>query len=142
MIGLVLSSGDNSRPYDISSGVKQGCFLAPVIFNFFTCILNYPLHDSTSREYLRYRLDHLLFDLRQLNARTRVLQRLNMAALFTNDCTLMAHMEYELPTTVSRFAKDCCLFGVTVSLNKTKVMHQPASGSTVTCPSINIGGTS
>ena len=38
MAGQVLSDGEASKPFSISNGVKQGCVLAPVLFNlFFTC---------------------------------------------------------------------------------------------------------
>ncbi|TWW53305.1 RNA-directed DNA polymerase from mobile element jockey [Takifugu flavidus] len=55
MQGLVLSNGDTSAPFDISNGVKQGCVLAPVLFNlFFTCVLNHALRDLDRGIYLRY----------------------------------------------------------------------------------------
>ena len=46
MIGQVLSDGEASEPFSISNGVKQGCVLAPVLFNlFFTCVLNHAIRD-------------------------------------------------------------------------------------------------
>ena len=40
MTGQVLSSGEQSDSFFTSSGVKQGCVRAPVLFNlFFTCVL-------------------------------------------------------------------------------------------------------
>ena len=39
MVGQVVSNGVTSEPFEISNGVKQGCVLAPVLFNlFFTCV--------------------------------------------------------------------------------------------------------
>ena len=41
MTGQVLSDDEASAPFSISNGVKQGCMLAPVLFNLlFTCVLN------------------------------------------------------------------------------------------------------
>ena len=46
MSGSILCDGDTSAPFDISNGVKQGCVLAPVLFNlFFTCIVTHALRD-------------------------------------------------------------------------------------------------
>lgn len=42
MTSQVFSSGDITEPFEISNGVKQGCVLAPVLFNiFFTCMLSH-----------------------------------------------------------------------------------------------------
>ncbi|KAK3797422.1 hypothetical protein RRG08_035869 [Elysia crispata] len=41
MTWTLLLGSETSEPFDISDGMKQGCVLAPVIFNlFFTCVLN------------------------------------------------------------------------------------------------------
>ncbi|KAL6486773.1 hypothetical protein MHYP_G00033990 [Metynnis hypsauchen] len=54
MTGAVLSGGEASDPFEISNGVKQGCVLAPILFNlFFTCILNHAVRDIEDRVYLR-----------------------------------------------------------------------------------------
>ena len=65
MTGQVLSDVEASELFSISNGVKQGCVLAPVLFNlFFTFVLNHAIRDLEQGVYLRYRLDGLLFDLR------------------------------------------------------------------------------
>ena len=130
MEGHVLSNGDASQPFEISNGVKQGCVLAPVLFNlFFSCVLNHAVHDFDKGVYLRYRLDGSLFDLRRLNAKTKTLKRLLLEALFADDCALIAHTEFDLQVIVNRFAEACRLFGLTISLSKTEVLFQPAPGT-------------
>ena len=142
MQGLVLSNGDTSARFNISNGVKQGCVLAPVLFNlFFTCVLNHALRDLDRGIYLRYRLDGSLFDLRRLNARTKTVERLVHDALFADDCALMAHTEPDLQIIVDRFAEAARLFGLTISLSKTEVMHQPAPGTSEPSPTVSIEGT-
>ena len=141
MQGLVLSNGDTSAPFDISNGVKQGCVLAPVLFNlFFTCVLNHALRDLDRGIYLRYRLDGSLFDLRRLNARTKTIERLVHDALFADDCALIAHMEPDLQI-IDRFTDAARLFGLTISLSKTEVMHQLAPGTSAPPPTVSIEGT-
>ena len=46
MTGQALSDGEESEPFSISNGVKQGCVLVPVLFNlFFSCVVNNAIMD-------------------------------------------------------------------------------------------------
>lgn len=46
MTGQVLFNGDQSDPFKVSNKVKQGCVLAPILFNLlFTCILRQAMQD-------------------------------------------------------------------------------------------------
>ena len=97
MTGQVLSDGEASESFSISNGVKQGCVLAPVLFNlFFTCVLNHATRDLEEGMYLRYRLDGSLFKLCRLTAKTKTVKKTVLEALFADDCALMAHRESDL----------------------------------------------
>ena len=53
--------GTTSEPFEIHSGVKQGCVLAPTLFSiFFSTMLDMP---STEGVFLHTRADGKLFDL-------------------------------------------------------------------------------
>ncbi|XP_076042061.1 uncharacterized protein LOC143025963 [Oratosquilla oratoria] len=142
MTGQVLSGGEVSEPFNISNGVKQGCVLAPILFNlFFTCVLNHAFRDLDLGVYLRFRSEGSVFDLRRLNAKTKTTEKLILEALFADDCALMAHKESDLQLIVDKFAEGARLFGLTISLGKTEVLFQPAPTSTSQPPSIFIEGT-
>ena len=142
MTGQVLSDGEASEPFSISNGVKQGCVLAPVLFNlFFTCVLNHAIRDLEQGVYLRYRLDGSLFDLRRLTAKTKTVKKTVLEALFADDCALMEHRESDLQTIVNKFAEASHLFGLTISLGKTEVLFQPAPAAGAHGPTISIDGT-
>ena len=143
MVGLVLVTGDTSAPFEILNGVKQGCVLAPVLFNlFFTCVLNHALKDLDRGIYIKYRLNGSLLDLRRLRAKTKRVETLVTEVLFADDCALMAHTEVDLQLIVSEFAEASQLFGLTLSLGKTEVLYQPSPISTVhDPPTILIGDT-
>ncbi|XP_065279376.1 uncharacterized protein LOC135895225, partial [Emys orbicularis] len=142
MTGEVLSDGATSAPFNITNGVKQGCVLAPVLFNlFFACVLNHAVKDLDQGIYVKYRHDGSLFDLRHLNAKTKTVQKLLLEALFADNCALMAHTENDLQHIVNKFAEASQLFGLTISLGKTEVLHQSAPGSNASVPSISIDGT-
>ena len=142
MTGQVLSSGNVTGAFAISNGVKQGCVLAPVLFNvFFTCMLSHAVRDLEKGVYIPYRLDGSLFDLRCLTAKTKSLQTLLQVVLFADDCALVAHIETDLQRMMDRFSDASKLFGLTVSLDKTKVLHQPAPNTHPPAPTIVIDDT-
>ena len=128
--------------FAISNGVKQGCLLAPVLFNdFFTCMLSHAVRDLGKGVYICYRLDGSLFDLCRLAAKTKSLQSLLQEVLFADDCALMAHTESDLQLMLDRFSSASKLFGLTVSLGKTEVLHQPAPNTQPPAPNIVIDDT-
>ena len=119
----VLSDGEASEPFSISDGVKQGCVLAPVLFNlFFACVLNHAIKDLEQGVYLRYRLDGFLFDIHRLTAKTKTVKKIVLDALFADDCALIAHTDSDLQIIVNKFAEASRLFGLTISLGKIEVL--------------------
>ena len=61
-----------------------------------------------------------------LTAKTKILQTLLQDVLFADDYALIAHAEQDLQRMLGRFSKASKLFGLTISLGKTEVLHQPA----------------
>ena len=73
MCTQIVMAGSQSSSFPVDVGVKQGCVLAPIIFNLFlvaiTLVSHCDLHpcDSVAVE---YHLDGDLFNLRHLQAKT------------------------------------------------------------------------
>ena len=79
--------------------MKQGCILAPVHFSiFFTCVLSHAVTDTNDGMYLKYRTDGSLFDLHHLSAKTKIVKKIILEALFADNCTLMAPQGVRPPT--------------------------------------------
>ncbi len=58
------------EPFPISSGVKQGCVLAPTLFGtFFSMLLSYAFHGNDNGVYLHIRSDGRLFNLTRLRVK-------------------------------------------------------------------------
>lgn len=141
MTSQVLSSGD-TETFEISNGVKQGCVLAPVFFNvFFMHMLSHADRDVKKGVYIQYRLDGSLFDVRRLSAKTKCSEDLLQEAPFANDCALVAHDRADLQRTLYSFSEASKLFGLTKSIGKTKVLHQPAPHTNHPGQSMFIDGT-
>ncbi|XP_076442822.1 uncharacterized protein LOC143281498 [Babylonia areolata] len=139
MTGQVLSNGDCTNSFNISNGVKQGCVLAPVMFNlFFTQVLLYAVKDMDLGIYIKYQSDGSVLDPPRLSARTKTLEKLILEALFADDCALTTHKENHLQVIVDHFVKASKLFGLTISLGKTEVLVQAAPNTAKRQPAITI----
>lgn len=133
----IIAGGDQSQPFTVISGVKQGCVLAPTLFGiFFSCVLHYAFNDCPRGVYLHTRSDGKLFNLARLKAKTRVRSVLIRELLFADDAALVTHNEQDLQTLIDRFSLACREFGLTISIKKTKVLCQGVD----TPPSILIDG--
>uniref|UniRef100_K7EX07 Reverse transcriptase domain-containing protein n=1 Tax=Pelodiscus sinensis TaxID=13735 RepID=K7EX07_PELSI len=135
MKGTVQFNGSCSEPFSISSGVKQGCVLAPTLFGiFFALLLKHAFDSATEGIYLRPRSDGKLFSLSRLKAKTKIRETLIRDMIFADDAAVVTHTQEELQSLMSRFSMACKDFGLTISLKKTNVLSQ----DTVTPPAITV----
>ena len=115
----------SSEPFEIRSGVKQGCVLAPTLFGiFFGLLLKHAFDTTTKGIYLRTRSDGRLFNLSRLRAKTKVREVLNRDMLFADDAAVVAHTQEEHQSLMDCFSKACKDFGLTISPKKTDVLGQ------------------
>ena len=139
MMARVIHDGVVSEPFPVTNGVKQGCVLAPTLFSLlFAEMLSSALANTDAGITIRYRTDGRFFDLRRLKANTKVREALIRDFVFADDCALAAHSESELQCLATCFSTAAKAFGLTVSIQKSVVMHQPAPATCGTEPSISI----
>ena len=84
-------------------------------------------------------MDGSVFNLRRLKAKTKVKTDTINDFLFADDCTMNSISVDDMQQNVDKFA-EACTFGLTISIKKTEVMHQPAPGKTYIEPSITTNG--
>ena len=127
MQSTVCFNGATSEAFPVSSGVKQGCVLAPTLFGiFFSMLLQYAFKDCSEGIYIHTRADGRLFNIARLRAKTKVTKVLIREMLFADDAALTSHTEDGLQQLVNRLSHACKEFGLTISLKKTNVMAQGA----------------
>ena len=69
MQSMVCFNGATSNAFPVSSGVTQGCVLAPTLFGiFFSMLFQYVFVDCTEGVYVRTRSDSKLFNIARLRA--------------------------------------------------------------------------
>ena len=90
--GTVQFNGSFSEPFEIRSGVKQGCVLAPMLFGtFFGLLLKHGLDTTTAGVYFRTRSDDRLFNLARIRANTKISNDLIRDMLFADDAAVATH---------------------------------------------------
>ena len=123
--GTVPFDGSFSEPFEIRSGVKQGCVLAPMLFGtFFGLLLKHVFDTTTEGIYFRTRSDDRLFNLARLRSKTTVRKVLIRDMLLADDAAVATHTQKELKSLVDCFSQVCKDFGLTISLKKTNVLGQ------------------
>ena len=141
MLARVTDNGEASAPFNVTNGVKQGCVLAPTLFSLmFSAMLTDAFRDNDGGIGIRYRFDGSVFNLRRLQAKTKVKTDSVNDLLFADDCALNATSEAGMQSSADIFSEACTNFGLTISTKKTEVMHQPANGKPYIEPDITING--
>lgn len=139
MQARVQDGGESSEPFSVSNGVKQGCVLAPTLFSLmFSAMLTDAFAGTDIGIGIRWRFDGSVFNLRRLQAKTKVQSDTINDFLFADDCALNATSEANMQHGVDKFSDACDNFGLTISIKKTEVMYQPAPGKSYVEPNINI----
>ena len=125
MKGIVTYDGSVSEPFDIKSGVKQGCVLAPTLFGiFFSCLLHHAFKDEIRGVYRHTRSDGKLFNINRLKAKTKTKNNTIRDMLFADAAAFVTHYKEDLQVLMDRFAAACKDYGLTISITKTNIMGQ------------------
>ena len=94
MQACVSVGGQQSPCFNVDVGVKQGCVLAPTIFNLFLSVVTLLAHkllDPSDGVQIQYRLDGNLFNIRRLQATTKTTTQCIHELQYADDNALIAH---------------------------------------------------
>ena len=141
MQARVQNDGEFSEPFEVTNGVKQGCVLAPTLFSMmFSAMLMDAFKDSDTGFPIRYRFDGNIFNLRRLQANTKVQTDVLDELLYADDMDKNASTEAKMQRAMDQVSQSCDNYDLTISTKKTEVVHQPAPGKPYNEPTITVNG--
>ena len=114
--------------FPVRVGVRQGCVLAPVIFNFFMAAVTLHARPSFALEdgiALRYRLDGSLFNTRRLQARTKSSLEYIFELQYADDTALVSHTPSGLQNLLNGISTSYGRAGLVVNTRKTEILQIP-----------------
>ena len=86
MLARVQNDDEFSDPFPVTSGVKQGCVLDSTLFSMmFSAMLTDAFQDGDTCIPIRYRFDGKLFNVRKLQAKSKVQTEVLDEFLFADD---------------------------------------------------------
>ena len=110
---------------DVENGLREGCCMAPVLFNLYSCAVIERWKEELEGEegtgiYLRYKHDKKLFQ-RYTWSRNALTTRLTECQ-FADDAALLATSREAAILSLQTYIKVATSFGLCVSIPKTKLM--------------------
>jgi len=115
-----------SKKFAVSSGVKQGCVLAPTLFSLYlSAMLEVAFTGANEGVYIQTRHDADLFKVSQFQAKTKTSQKIVREMLFADDSALVAHEEESMQVLVDRFSAAAKQFSLKINIRKTECLYQP-----------------
>ncbi|BHF68153.1 hypothetical protein SprV_0301118300 [Sparganum proliferum] len=125
MMAPVTDNGAVSEAFAVTNGVKQGCVLAPTLFNLMSsAMLMDTYRDERPGIRIAYRTDGQQLNHRRMQFKSRVSTTTFHELLFANDCVLNATIEGDMQGSIDLFSASYENFGLTINTEKTVVMHR------------------
>ncbi|XP_076031048.1 uncharacterized protein LOC143019264 [Oratosquilla oratoria] len=143
MFATVLVNNGTTDPFQVNTGVKQWCVIAPTLFIIFIAtILHIIKDDLPSGIEIVYRTQGKLFNLARLKSKTKTSSCSLIEFQYADDNSIAALSEEDLQRIMNAFNKAYISLGLTINSKKTQILYQPSPNDpTRREPSIKLGET-
>ena len=100
------NDGEFAEPFEVTNGVKQGCVMAPTLFSMMICaMLMDAFEDSDTGFPIRYRFDSNIFNLKRLQAKTKVQTDVLNELLYANGMDKNASSEAKMQRAIDQVSQ-------------------------------------
>ena len=141
MLARVQNDGEFSDPIPVTNGVKQDCVIASTLFSMvFSAMLTNAFQDDDNGISIWYCFDWKLFNLRRLQAKSKVQTKVLDEFVFAEDMAKGTPTEEIMQKGVDQVSDSCDSYDFTISIKKTEVVYQPAPGKPYKEPTITVKG--
>ena len=121
----VQNYGEFPDPFPVTNGVNQGCVLASTLFSMmFSAMLTDAFQDGDNGLPIRYRFVGKLFNLRSLQAKSKVQTEVLDEFLFDDDIAKIAPTEEKMQNGVDQVSDSSDRYDLTINIKKTEVVYQ------------------
>ena len=138
MCAQVVMAGSQSSSFPVEVGVKQGCVLAPIIFNLLLVAITLVSHrdlQSSDCVEIEYRLDGGLFNLRRLQAKTMTSAMIS-ALQYADDAAFPSLTADGLQRSLDVMSEAYLRSGLIINTTKTEILRTPSPDA----PTFSING--
>ena len=116
-----------SKDFAVSTGVKQGCVLAPTLFSLYlAAMLEVAFRSTEEGVYIQTRHNADLFNVSHFKAKSKTERILVQEMLFADDSAIVAHTAEEIQALVDRFEGAARSFSLKINIKKTECLYQPS----------------
>ena len=125
MCAQVVMAGSQFSSFPVEVGVKQGCVLAPIIFNLLLVSITLVSHrDLQSSDFvgIEYHLDGGLFDLRRLQAKAKTSSAMIFALQYANDAAFPCLTADGLQRSLDVMSETYLCAGLMINTTKTEIL--------------------
>ena len=139
MCAQVVMAGSQSSSFPVEVVVKQGCVLAPIIFNLLLVAITLISHrdlQSSDCVGIEYRLDGGLFNLRRLQAKTKTSAAMISALLYADDAAFPCQTADGLQRSLDVMSEAYLRAGPIINTTKTEILSTPSPDA----PTFSISG--
>ena len=144
MNAVVHHDGESTEAFEVNVGVKQGCVIAPTLFSLFMgAVVQLAEPRLTDGVGIHYRFDGNIFNLRRLQAKSKVSSRTIVELQYADDTAICSSSEEGMQRIVDVFAGAYARLGLTLNISKTEVLYQHQRGFSLPTdfqPAIRVNG--